>query len=124
MVPPPFRIIVVDDEDVIASTTAVILCQHGFNAVGFKDPLDAPRHCKETGLDLLLSDVMMPGMSGVDLASEIQKLHPSSKVLLFSGVATTNDLSVEARKHGDDFSVLGKPIHPKEMVKLIRSVLA
>jgi CheY-like chemotaxis protein len=65
-------IFVVDDEKLIASTLSLILAGSGFYARPFLDPLDALRAAQSTAPDLLLSDVVMPNMNGIELAIQIQ----------------------------------------------------
>jgi DNA-binding response OmpR family regulator len=60
--------------------------------------------------------VVMPGMSGIDLAVEIKDRFPACRVLLFSGQAATSDLLATARGRGHDFDVLPKPVHPKDLL--------
>ena len=69
--------------------------------------------------DLLLADVVMPGMSGIDLAIAIKKDIPDCAILLFSGQAATTGLLAKAGKAWCDFEVLLKPIHPHKLVQLI-----
>lgn len=61
-------IFVVDDEKLIASTLSLILTGRGFYARSFLDPFDALRAAQSTVPDLLLSDVVMPNMNGIELA--------------------------------------------------------
>jgi len=72
--------------------------------------------------DLLITDVVMPGLSGVDLAIAIRGEYPQCKVLLFSGQAATADLLESARLKGYDFELLSKPIHPTEFLRKIKDV--
>jgi DNA-binding NtrC family response regulator len=116
------RIFVVDDEFVIATTLATILERSGFDAVSFTDPLRALRAAQIEAPDLLISDVVMPEMSGIDLAIRLKQSNPDCKVLLFSGQAATTNLLEAARENGHDFEVLAKPIHPTEFLKRIRDV--
>ncbi len=116
------RVFVVDDEFVIATTLATILQRSGFDAVSFTDPLKALRTAQVKAPDLLISDVVMPEMSGIDLAVAIQKATPNCRVLLFSGQAVTANLLEAARVRGHEFEVLAKPIHPTEFLKRIRDV--
>jgi DNA-binding NtrC family response regulator len=116
-------IVVVDDESIIANTTALILRSEGFDAVAFKHPLDAIEHCKANRIDLLISDVHMPGMSGIELAISIRERHPDADVQLISGMATTNDVTEEARDLGHNFPVLIKPLHPKELVAVVARII-
>ena len=114
------RVFVVDDEQVIAQTLATILQQSGFAAKSFTNPADALSASRSEAPDLLLSDVVMPELSGVDLAISIKREHPECKVLLFSGQAETVDLLSNAREKGYDFHLLAKPLHPGELLRRIR----
>ena len=114
-------IFVVDDEVVIADTLARILSQNGFQAKAYTNPLIALREAAASSIDLLISNVMMPQLSGIDLAIQMQSLWPYCKVLLFSGQAGTADLLAGARKDGHDFCLLLKPIHPSDLLHEIRA---
>lgn len=115
------RVFVVDDEAVIAWSLSLILNEHGFSAEGFTDPVEALRRAKLEPPNLLISDVKMPVMSGIELAVELQKACPECKVLLFSGQATTLDLLAEAHGKGYEFEVLQKPVHPKDLLRRLLS---
>jgi DNA-binding NtrC family response regulator len=117
VVPNAERVVfVVDDEPVIAQTLAIILRQAGFDAIAFDHPEKAIAASDQTPADLLISDVMMPGMTGVELAIHFRKSYPDCKVLLFSGHAATADLLAEAREEGYDFDLLAKPVHPADLL--------
>jgi DNA-binding response OmpR family regulator len=114
------RIFVVDDERVIAETLAIILRANGYAATAFTDPMEALRCARQDAPDLLISDVMMPQLSGVDLAILLRELCPRCGVLLFSGQAYTDDLLAEARMQGHCFELLCKPVHPVEIIRRVR----
>lgn len=113
-------VFVVDDEAVIAQTLAMILNQAGFHASAFDHPEKAIAASAELTPDLLISDVMMPGMTGVELAIHFRKIHPECRVLLFSGQAATADLLEKARAEGYDFDLLSKPVHPADLLAKLR----
>jgi CheY-like chemotaxis protein len=115
-------VFVVDDNRVIASTTASILRLSGYQARSFVNPLEALEAARSVGPDLVIADVVMPGISGIDLAVRLKELCPTCKVLLFSGQAETGDLLEAARKQGHDFQVLAKPIHPRDLLTRIKDV--
>jgi DNA-binding NtrC family response regulator len=109
-------VFVVDDEPIIAATLAIILKQAGFAAIAFDHPEKAIAASQQTPPDLLISDVVMPGMTGVELAIHFRKSYPACEVLLFSGQAATADLLAEAREEGYDFDLLARPVHPADLL--------
>jgi len=113
-------VLVVDDETVIADTLAVILGQAGLTVMVAYDGPSALEFAKIVPPDLLLTDVVMPGMTGVDLAIALTQAVPACKVLLFSGQAATADLLSEA---GADFTVLAKPLHPTDLLARLSQTL-
>jgi DNA-binding NtrC family response regulator len=113
-------VFVVDDEAVIAQTLAIILNRAGFQARAFDHADKAIAAGTEVSLDLLITDVMMPGMTGVELAIHFRKAQPSCKILLFSGQAATADLLEDARLKGYDFDLLSKPVHPADLLAKLR----
>jgi DNA-binding response OmpR family regulator len=117
------RIFVVDDETMIATTLVVILNCHGFDAVAFTDPLDALYAAEVHCPDLLLTDVMMPQLNGVDLGVQFKAIHPECKVLLFSGAPETSDLIESAKAEGHSFNLLSKPVHPTDLVAKIAEMM-
>ena len=113
-------VFIVDDEQIIAETLTLILQRNGFTARFFTDPLEALAAARSETPDLILSDVMMPELSGVDLAIAIERDCPDCKIMLFSGHAETVDLLSKARERGYDFNLLAKPLHPAELLRRIR----
>lgn len=97
------RIFVVDDEEIIAETLAFILRNNGYSARFFLNPLETLQMSLSEAPDLLISDVTMPQLSGIDLAIRMKERCPMCKILLFSAQAGTSDLLAGARKQGHDF---------------------
>ncbi len=116
------RIFVVDDEQCIADTLAVILRNSGYEASAFYNAQGALEQIESCRPDLVISDVVMPGMNGVDMAVLIRDRHPACKVLLFSGQATTVDMLEGVRRQGYKFELLAKPIHPADLLARVASV--
>jgi CheY-like chemotaxis protein len=113
---------VVDDEEVIASTLAAILKVSGFSATAFSDPWEALKTAESRPPSLVISDVIMPGMNGIELAVQLRSKYPNCKILLFSGQAATADLLESARSEGHDFVLLEKPIHPSDLLAAIKKL--
>ena len=70
--------------------------------------------------DLIISDVIMPDMDGIQAAISIRGFLPNCKILLFSGQAATADLLENARAQGHEFEILGKPVHPSDLLAKLR----
>lgn len=117
------RVSVVDDEVFIASTLTTILCDQGFDASFFTEPQQALQAARYYTPDLLISEVSMPMMSGIDLAIQVLKHCPNCKVLLFSGEPDISNLLNASRANGHNFEVLPKPTHPDEILAKIHSTL-
>jgi len=118
------KILVVDDNELIADTMATVFRGEGFHVAATYNAQAALRLLQSDSFDLLLSDVMMPGMTGIELAIEVTRRQAIPKVLLMSGVSATTDLLQNARKLGYNFEILTKPIHPTEVIEKIEQLLA
>lgn len=118
--PRSLRVLVVDDEQLVADTVAEILCQNGFDAVGVYSGKEALEAAAKLNPDVLLTDVLMPRMTGVELAIQFQAKYPRARILLFSGQASTADIVQEAKANGHHFDLLPKPIHPESLIAKLR----
>lgn len=112
-------VLVVDDETVIADTLSMILSQSGYASIAAYDAESALEVVRVTPPQLLITDVVMPGLNGIDLGVEVRKLVPDCKVLLFSGQAATVDLLGNPRYAVHNFVLLSKPVHPRELLSHI-----
>jgi CheY-like chemotaxis protein len=114
------KVLVVDDERVIADSLAMILNQSGFEARAVYSGEKALEAAPELKPDMLISDVIMAGLNGIDAAIRIRALLPQIKILLFSGQAATADLLEKARAKGYEFEILAKPVHPHDLLTKLR----
>jgi CheY-like chemotaxis protein len=120
---PAKLVLVVDDEPSITMTTAAILELNGFKAVTANDGATALRLALNLRPDLVLTDVVMPGMNGVQLAIALREKLPRLKIIMFSGNAGTPDLLAGARRRGYNFTLLAKPVPLDEMLDAIHQAL-
>jgi CheY-like chemotaxis protein len=114
------RVLVADDEQVIANTLAIILNQAGFEARAVYSGEMVIEVLESFRPDMLISDVIMTGMTGIEAAIAVRKKMPGCKVLLFSGQAATADLLEKARADGHEFEILAKPVHPTDLLAKLR----
>jgi CheY-like chemotaxis protein len=124
---PSATILLVDDEHDVRGSTARILERAGFEVLEARsaaDALDVWRS-HDAPIDLLLSDVVMPGASGVELAAEIAALSPGTAIILISGF-TPSALAHHRLVSDDDDGVqlLHKPLAPAELVAAVRKTIA
>lgn len=117
------RVVVADDEELIAKTLAMILNQAGFEARAVSSGEKALDIAQSFRPDMLISDVIMPGLTGIETAIRMRSLLPSCKILLFSGQASTADLLEKARARGHEFEILTKPVHPSDLLARMRAAV-
>ena len=112
------RVLVVDDEAVVRMTTADMLQNLGYETEEAEDAREAEqRLLGAKSYDLVVSDHLMPGMSGVELAKKIRERFPDIPVLIISGYADSKGISL-------DFPRLGKPFREAELAEAIMKLQA
>ena len=114
------RVLVVDDERVIADTLSIILNKNGFDASAVYSGTAAVNRAQELQPELVISDVIMDDMNGIEAAIRIRELLPRCKILLFSGQAATADLLEKARKEGHEFEIVAKPVLPQDLLAKLK----
>jgi CheY-like chemotaxis protein len=119
-------VLLVDDEEDVRGSTVRILERAGFEVLEASSAADALEVCRghDAPIDLVLSDVVMPGASGVELAAEIAALSPATAIILISGF-TPSALQQHRLLSGDDDGVqlLHKPLAPAELVAAVRKTI-
>jgi CheY-like chemotaxis protein len=116
------KILVVDDEQLIADTLTRILSGSGFEATAAYSAAEALAVIRDSGCpDILLSDVMMPGLNGIELAKQIRDACTHTEVTLITGNSHTPDLLRKAEGEGYRFKMLPKPIHPRTLLAYLNA---
>jgi DNA-binding NtrC family response regulator len=116
------RIFVVDDQREIAKMLMVVLQMNLFNAIAYTDPRDALEAAIAFPTDYIISDIVMPGMNGIELAIRVRSELPTCKVLLFPGHADESQLIDKAKTSEDHFNLVEKQIHPTKLVEAIQNL--
>jgi two-component system cell cycle sensor histidine kinase/response regulator CckA len=113
-------VLVVDDEPMVREMVALMLETDGFSVLKARDGADAidisRSHRGE--INLLVTDVTMPGMDGCDLAEELQTVNPSLEVLMISGFYENRVAERCSR-----FSMLAKPFSMTSLLSVVRALL-
>lgn len=122
--PLSLRILVVDDERPIADTLCQILRKAGYECKPAYSGTDALCAVSEFSPALIISDVVMPGLDGIELAKTVRREYPDCAVLLFSGNASTQDLLANAGAEGHSFQVLAKPVPPRDLLTKVAALLS
>ncbi len=121
--PRKHRVLVVDDEELIAQSLRDILTRAGFDAVFALNGTEAIEVAEQICPDIVISDVIMPGLDGVQTAIKIRAACPDARILLFSGQSATSDILARATAQGHVFELLPKPIHPSRLIAAIRKLM-
>jgi PAS domain S-box-containing protein len=118
------RILLVDDEDFLTALSKQGLQELGYQVTAKTSSLDAWEAFKAdpTGFDLLVTDLVMPDLSGSQLAERIQKIRPGLPTLLITGEFQTPDRLLTHFDHYDE--ILHKPLAVHDLARAIRRVLA
>lgn len=115
------KILIVDDEKVIADTLAMILTLKGYKASAVYDGEQAVAAATKSAPDVLITDVVMSGMNGIEAAIAIRRLCPDCRVILFSGQLATAEILATANGNGHRFEILAKPVHPDMILERLQS---
>lgn len=117
------RILVVEDDPTLRALIVETLAERGYAASGAESAASAQRtwDAAPQPFDLLLSDVVLPGGSGVELAERLAAVHPRLRVLLISGYPAENSRRLEEALAWARF--LRKPFHPRELLDAVRATL-
>ncbi len=121
--PPKVRVLVADDEEMIASTLATILELAGYEVCAVYGGEAALRLLDLFKPDLVITDIMMPGVTGVEVAFAARAALPRCKVLMFSSHAGLHDLLRANQQEGLAFDLITKPIRPEDLLALLKETL-
>jgi two-component system cell cycle sensor histidine kinase/response regulator CckA len=117
------RILIVEDEDAVRELIKIALNNYNYDVFDVKnseDALDFIRNSDDIDIDLLISDVVLPGINGFDLSKEIIKIIPSIKIILISGYSDS-DL-IESIISSKNLHFLNKPFSIKKLIATIEKI--
>lgn len=111
------KVLVVDDDRVLADSLAQILNLHGFVSTALYSGEEAVEFVDGFRPDIVLSDIRMRQVDGIEAAKRIRELHPECRVILFT--ASSVDLAARKKIEGLGFEFLQRPLHPEGVLKAL-----
>ncbi len=121
---PKLKVLIADDERVIADTLATILNQGGFEARAVYTCVEAVDVAPGFRPDVVISDVIMPELNGIEAAIRIRSILPDVRIFLLSGQTATAELLERENAAGYGFEILTKPLHPRELIDRLREKIS
>jgi signal transduction histidine kinase/CheY-like chemotaxis protein len=114
------RILVIDDEPTICNLCKITLSQQGYDVETFTDPIKAIARISEQYFNLVLTDLKLPQMSGIEITKQIRKMSPNTSIILMTGYATI-ETAVESIKLGAD-DYITKPFDINYLITKINKI--
>ncbi len=115
------RILLAEDDTSMREFLARALERNGHTVVAVPDGLAALHEVHERAFELLIADIVMPGMDGIELSRQASRSCPDLKNLIITGFAA---VAMNAQQTMSDAKVLSKPFHPRELVDNVDRILA
>ena len=116
------RILVVDDNQSVADSVRLVLADRGFDAAVAYSGEEALNLARSVRFDILVTDVMMEPMNGIQTAIAFRHINPQGRVILMSGNEQAANLLLDAVRTGHEFPVLAKPFQPRELFTEISAI--
>lgn len=118
-------ILLVEDEELLRTGVQEILEMNGFHVIGAGDGLEALQWIAETPVDLVITDLVMPNMNGVDFVNRLRATHPDLPVIVASGSTTsvTKRLGIDSINIPGATASIAKPFKSVELVAKIQQLL-
>ncbi len=112
------KVLVVDDEATVRKTVEKILKREGFDVEGAVDGYDALSKAKEKEFDLVITDINMPGMNGIDTIKGLKDINSNLKIIIMTGMESNSNLIEAIRLGVNDY--IYKPFEMDEFIHIIR----
>jgi len=117
------KILLVDDSDFSRSMIKKMLTEEGFNVIAeARDAFEAQEMIKEHFPDVMITDIVMPKMSGIELTSRISKSHPDISVIVISSLSQEHIVLDAIGAGASDF--IAKPIQKQQLIESLQKVAA
>jgi DNA-binding NtrC family response regulator len=117
------RVLLVDDEDIVTTSIRSFLnLESDFEVIAFNSPIKALEYLKENGVDLVVSDFLMPEMDGIEFLSEVKRRHPQAVRILLTGYADKEN-AIKAINDVGLYQYIEKPWDNEDLLLTIQNGL-
>ena len=116
------RIMVIDDEKIVGDMAKISLEEEGYEVETFLSADPALKRLQETGFDVVVTDLKMKGIDGLEVLRTVKQAHPDTKVIMITAFADL-DVAIEAIK-GDVYDFFPKPVRIKDLKESIGKALS
>ncbi len=116
------KIMIIDDEKIVGDMARISLEEDGYEVETFLTAAPALERLKEAPFDVVVTDLKMKGIDGLEVLRAVREMSPKTKVIMITAFANL-DVAIEAIK-GDVFDFFPKPVRIKELKESIRKALA
>jgi len=113
------RILLAEDDDAMRNYLALALENSGYEVDAVSTGLDAVPLLEDSDYDLLLSDIVMPGMDGIELAQRCAEISPRTNIIFITGFAA---VAMRGSREQPYSKILSKPFHLRELVREIEAL--
>jgi DNA-binding NtrC family response regulator len=118
---PSNRILVIDDDPAVLEALTLVLAQEGFDVVGAESGRAAVACVERDGFDVAITDLKMPGMSGLETLAALRQLDPALPVIIASGFVT-DEVAAECMSHGA-LGYIRKPFEVADLLSWVKRAL-
>ncbi|MEI8345443.1 MAG: response regulator [Candidatus Omnitrophota bacterium] len=116
------EILIVDDEPLIVEMLCSALKSDGVKLTGFSRAEDALKYASENPVDVVITDILMPGMTGTELFFKLREKDCFAQIIIITGVPTRDNLTKMLKGGANDFII--KPISIEKLKRIVNEALA
>ncbi len=118
------HILIVDDEELVRATVTQILGKDGHDLTTMTNGLEAIRYCQDHDPDLMITDIVMPDMEGIETIMNLHKDKPNMKIIAMSGGGRVGNFDfLEAAEKLGANRILRKPFLPNDLREAVASCI-
>jgi DNA-binding NtrC family response regulator len=116
------KILIIDDEAIVRISCKKCLLPEGYDVDSAENGIEGLRLVESNAYDLILTDLKMPDMDGIEFLAKIKETHPNARVIMITGYSTTEH--AEQAMRSGAYNYIEKPFTPETLVKAVKDALS